>query len=262
MNLGLKGKVMVVTGGAKGIGWACCLAFAAEGANVFCIDIDRAALGEIGIKTDSLGLPGSIFGYGTDLSICSFCESGVMNAVTVFGGIDILVNNVGIEPKESFLPIHDSTLEMWNHILGVNLTSHFLMMKYALPAMVKRGGGVVINVASVQAFQSEKNGVPAYGVSKSGILGLTRIAALHYAEHNIRVLAVCPGAIDTPLVRAELDDEGVTKLGKLHPIGRIGTPEEVARVITFLASGAASFMTGTAVYVDGGLTAKGAWDRS
>ncbi len=258
MDLGLKNKLVVVTGGAKGIGLACCKSFAAEGAKVACVDVDKAAVERILNRSDELG---EITAILADVSDSKSCENVVRRVIDTFGGIDILINNVGIEPKESFRPIHDSELETWNRILEVNLTSHFLMMKYCIPTMIARSGGAIINIASVQAFQSETNGSPAYGASKGAILPLTRIAALHYARYGIRVLAVCPGAIDTPLVRAELDSEGVAKLGSLHPIGRIGTPAEVADVICFLASDKASFMTGTAIYVDGGLTAKGAWDR-
>lgn len=263
MELGLQGKLAIVTGGAKGIGRACCEGFLAEGARVVCIDVDRSAsfrfleeYRERHPEEQHLHISHA------DVARPSECERAVLCATEQFGGVDILVNNVGIEPKEAFSPIHESTMEMWQMIMDVNLTSHFLMMREVLPRMMNGGGGVIINVASVQAFQSETNGVPAYGASKSGILGLTRIAALHYAPYNIRVLAVCPGAIDTPLVRAELDDEGVTRLGTLHPVGRIGRATEVASAILFLASPQASFMTGTSVYVDGGLTAKGAWDRS
>ena len=258
MKLDLAGKVVIITGGAKGIGLACCNGFLSESANVVCVDMDSVALGRL---SDQFGGACNIVGILADVSDEKSCKDVVGRAVAMFGGIDVLVNNVGIEPKEGFRPIHGSTLETWNHILGVNLTSHFLMMKYAIPSMIDRGGGVIINIASVQAFQSEANGAPAYGASKGALLPLTRIAALHYARYGIRVLAVCPGAIDTLLVRAELDDEGVVKLGKLHPIGRIGMSAEVASVVCFLASSGASFMTGTAIYVDGGLTAKGAWDR-
>ncbi len=263
MELGLQGQSVIVTGGAKGIGKACCEGFLAEGARVLCVDVDRDASSAF-LEECQERYPEEqrLFIASFDVSSPSECRQASLLATERFGGVDILVNNVGIEPKEAFSPIHESTIEMWQRIVDVNLTSHFLMMREVLPWMMNNGGGAIINVASVQALQSETNGVPAYGASKSGILGLTRIAALHYAPHNIRVLTVCPGAIDTPLVRAELDDEGVRRLGKLHPVGRIGRATEVASAIVFLASPQASFMTGTSVYVDGGLTAKGAWDRS
>lgn len=263
MELGLQGKSVIVTGGAKGIGKACCEGFLAEGARVLCVDVDRRASFEF-LQECHKRYPEEqrLFIALFDVANDSECKQAFLLAMERFGGVDILINNVGIEPKEAFLPIHESTVEMWQRILDVNLTSHFLMMREVLPQMMNGGGGAIIHVASVQALQSETNGVPAYGASKSAILGLMRIAALQYAPYNIRVLTVCPGAIDTPLVRAELDDEGVARLGKLHPIGRIGRATEVASAIVFLASQQASFMTGTSVYVDGGLTAKGAWDRS
>ncbi|MGH2460268.1 MAG: SDR family NAD(P)-dependent oxidoreductase, partial [Chloroflexota bacterium] len=154
--------------------------------------------------------------------------------------------------------------EMWDRILDVNLKSYFLMAKYAIPELRKRGGGVIVNTASVQGLQSMK-GVPAYAASKGGILSLTRQLAIDYAAENIRVLAVCPGTIDTEMVRASAAMEGgsvadaLRRYGESHPIGRIGTGQDIANVVLFLASDRASFMTGEYVCVDGGYMALGAW---
>ena len=153
---------------------------------------------------------------------------------------------------------------MWDRIIGVNLKSCFLMSKYAIPELRKRGGGVIINTASVQGLQSQPL-VPPYAASKGGILSLTRQMSLDYAKDNIRVLAVCPGSIDTPMLRAAAGvvggdpDEVVGQWGAAHPIGRVGTGQDIANAVLFLASDKASFMTGENVNVDGGYMALGAW---
>lgn len=257
-----KDKVVIVTGGAKGIGRGACLAFAREGAGVVCADVDAPA-GEQ-IVRDASGLPGRVRFHRADVADASECRALVAQAVASFGGLDILFNNVGIQPTNSYLRAHEMPEEMWDRILDVNLKSHFLMSKYAIPEMQKRGGGVILNTASVQGLQSAQR-VPAYAASKGGVLSLTRQLALDYARDNIRVLAVCPGAIDTPLLQEALDLPGTdllaarASLDAAHPIGRIGTPEDIAGAVLFLASPRASFMTGEYVCVDGGLMAKGAW---
>jgi NAD(P)-dependent dehydrogenase (short-subunit alcohol dehydrogenase family) len=255
-------KVIVVTGGALGIGRATALAFAREGGQVTIADIDGAAgdrtLGEI----QALGAQGHL--VVGDLGRASECSRVVRETVERFGGVDVLFNNVGIQPLDSYQTVEDTTEEMWDRILDVNLKSYFLMSKYALPEIRRRGGGAVINTASVQGLQSQRK-VPAYAASKGGVLSLTRQMALDYAAENIRVLAVCPGAIDTEMVRtaARLEPDGLdaalARFGKSHPIGRIGTGQDIANVVLFLASEAASFMTGEYVCVDGGYMALGAW---
>jgi NAD(P)-dependent dehydrogenase (short-subunit alcohol dehydrogenase family) len=176
--------------------------------------------------------------------------------------VDVLFNNVGIQPLESYTNVEDTTEDMWDRILDVNLKSYFLMSKYAIPEMRRRGGGAIINTASGLQSQSR---VPAYAASKGGVLSLTRQMALDYATEHIRVLAVCPSTIDTEMVRAaaQLEPDGVEsalrRFGKTHPIGRIGTGQDVANLVVFLASEKASFMTGEYVCVDGGYMALGAW---
>lgn len=255
-------KVVIVTGGAKGIGRGSCLAFAREGAGVVCADVDAPA-GEKLVK-DAAGLPGVVRFHPADVADAAQCRDLVAQTVAAFGGVDILFNNVGIQPTPSYLRAHEYTEEMWDRILDVNLKSHFLMSKYCIPEMQKRGRGVIINTASVQGLQSA-NRVPAYAASKGGVLSLTRQLALDYAPDRIRVLAVCPGAIDTPLLQEAIDISGEDPkavredMNRMHPIGRIGTPEDIAEAVLFLASDRASFMTGEYVCVDGGLMAKGAW---
>lgn len=253
------GKAVIVTGGGKGIGRAVCLAFAAAGAHVLCADVDDPAGEEV--VAASASAPGKIVYQHADVATSAACKGLVDQAVELWGGVDVLINNVGIQPLNSYLPAHELPEEMWDRIINVNLKSGFLMTKYAAPVMATRGGGVIINTASVQGLQSAK-GIAPYAASKGGMLSLTRQLALEYAADNIRVLAVNPGTIETPLAAAgtgndyaKLRQEGA----KAHPLGRIGKPEEIASVMLFLASDGASFMTGEFVNVDGGLMAKGAW---
>jgi NAD(P)-dependent dehydrogenase (short-subunit alcohol dehydrogenase family) len=252
------GKTVIVTGGAKGIGRAISLSFARAGANTVCADIDEAAGAELTqLAADA---EGKLLFVKADVSQSAQCKALVEQAVAKFGGVDILCNNVGIQPTSSYMPAHELPEEVWDRIINVNLKSRFLMTKYCVPEMKKRGGGAIINTASVQGVQSAY-GVAPYAASKGGDLSLTRQLALEYAKDNIRVLAINPGTIETPLAL-----EGSSSIEELrevsartHPIGRIGQPQEVANVVLFLASDKASFMTGAYINVDGGMLAKGAW---
>ncbi len=216
------------------------------------------------IVADAEKLADTLRFEAADVATAGPCEKLVATAQEAFGGLDVICNNVGIQPTNSYMRAHELPEEMWNRILDVNLKSAFLMMKYGFPAMKARGGGVVINTASVQGLQSAPQ-VSAYAATKGGILSLTRQLALDYAVDNIRVVAVNPGAIDTPLLVGALEATGgdtpeVRKqMAEAHPIGRTGKPEDIARAVLFLASDEASFMTGSYVNVDGGLMAKGAW---
>jgi NAD(P)-dependent dehydrogenase (short-subunit alcohol dehydrogenase family) len=256
-------KVVIVSGGAHGIGEAAALAFAREGYRVAVADIDRAA-GEK-LAAGSRSLTGDIAFIQADVSRASEARDVVQKTVEAFGGVDILFNNVGIQPPESYRTAEHLDEAVWDRIMDVNAKSFFLLCKYAIPEMLKRGGGVIINNASTQGLQSQKL-VPAYAASKGAVLSLTRNLALDYADKNIRVVAICPGSVDTPLLRAaaavespQNPDEALTQWGAKHPIGRIGRPKEIAEVVLFLASEKASFITGEYVCVDGGLMAKGAW---
>jgi NAD(P)-dependent dehydrogenase (short-subunit alcohol dehydrogenase family) len=255
-------RVVIVTGGALGIGRASAIEFAREGARVTIADINEPAGRSTVEAIEALGGQGHLV-IG-DVARASECQRVVRETVDRFGGLDVLFNNVGIQPQESYANVEDTTEEMWDRILDVNLKSFFLMSKYALPEMRRRGGGAIINTASVQGLQSQKS-VPAYAASKGGILSLTRQMALDYAAEHIRVLAVCPGSIDTDMVRAAAAREpdgleaALVRFGRSHPIGRIGTGQDIANVVLFLASDKASFMTGEYVCVDGGYMALGAW---
>ena len=252
------GKTVIVTGGAKGIGEGVTRAFAQAGANVFSADIDTEAGARM--AAESASLPGSITYVNADVSQAAACKALVGQAAAT-GRVDVIVNNVGIQPLDSYLPAHEFPEETWDRILAVNLKSGFLMSKYSVPEMLKQGGGVIINIASVQGRQSMK-GVPAYAASKGGMISLTQQLALEYAEQNIRVLAVNPGTIETHLALESVDHDREalrSAAAGQHPIARIGQPEEIAAVVLFLSSDGASFMTGEYVNVDGGLMAKGAW---
>jgi NAD(P)-dependent dehydrogenase (short-subunit alcohol dehydrogenase family) len=253
------GKVAIVTGGALGMGRAAAIEFARQGAQVCIADIDAIA-GQA--AADAIG-DAALF-VEADLARAEQCQRVVSEAAKAFGGVNVLFNNVGIQPLDSYRTVEDTSEAMWDRILDVNLKSYFLMAKYVIPELRRRGGGAIVNNASVQGLQSAK-GVPAYAASKGGVLSLTRQMAIEYAAEGIRVLAVCPGTIDTEMVRTAAarvggDVQSVLQLwGKSHPIGRIGTPLDVANVVVFLASERASFMTGEFVCVDGGYMALGAW---
>ncbi|MGH9377281.1 MAG: SDR family NAD(P)-dependent oxidoreductase [Terriglobia bacterium] len=246
------GKVAVITGGGSGIGQACALEFASGGAAVAVVDRDRAA-GERTAK--EILSKGSSAGYfQADLSRGADVEQTIPKIVAQFGGIDIVVNNAGIQRYGSVTTV---TEPEWDEVLNVNLKSAFLVSKFTIPEMIKRGGGAIVITGSVQSVSAQRNSVH-YVVSKHGLLGLTRSIALDYAKQNIRANCVLPGAIDTPMLRwaASLDphpEKVLEACDKLHALGRMGKAEEVARVIAFLASDLASFMTGSAVMVDGGL---------
>jgi NAD(P)-dependent dehydrogenase (short-subunit alcohol dehydrogenase family) len=247
-----KGKIIVVTGGASGIGRACCGEFAARRGTVAVVDRD-----EIGGKETARALAtagGHAEFFPANVSSDSEVQQVIAHIAARFGGVDVLVNNAGIQRYGTATTTSEKE---WDEVLDINLKGAFLTSRYAIPEMLKRGGGAIVNTASVQSVTAQRNST-AYVVSKHGLLGLTRCLALDYAKQNIRANCVMPGAIDTPMLRwaASLDPEPervINACNQLHAVGRMGQPEEVARVIAFLAGEGASFMTGAAVAVDGGL---------
>jgi NAD(P)-dependent dehydrogenase (short-subunit alcohol dehydrogenase family) len=249
---------VIVTGGSKGIGRAVCLAFAGEGAEVLCVDVDEDS-GQALAEAHS-----GIRFFRADVSKSEDCRNAVE---AVAGKVDVLCNNAGIQPMDSYARADELPEEVWDRVIDVNLKGVFLMSCAVIPAMKATegsGGGAIINIASVQGLQSMKR-VSAYAASKGGVLSLTRQLALDFAEDGIRVLAVNPGTIETPLVEEAAAAHQLTmvdarkKGGEAHPIGRIGQPGEIAEVVLFLSSQRAGFMTGEFVNVDGGLMAKGSW---
>src|SRR5437867_4802899 len=254
------GKVAIVTGGALGMGRATALAFAREGASVTVADVNDGAGRAVVAEMPS----GRGLFVPSDVARSADCQRVVQETARAFGGVDVLFNNVGIQPPDSYLNVEQTPEELWDRIMDVNLKSYFLMAKYAIPEIRRRGGGAIVNNASVQGLQSMP-GVPPYAASKGGVLSLTRQMAVEYARERIRVVAICPGTIDTEMVRtiAASEPDGVEaalkRYGESHPIGRIGTGQDIANAVLFLASEGASFITGEYLCVDGGYMALGAW---
>lgn len=247
-------KIVVVTGGADGIGRACCVAFEAAGAQVVCGDINERLGRELASASASISFE------PLDAARPESCEALIRRAVDAFGGVDVLVNNVGIQHDDGH-SCHELDAAIWDRVMAVNVGSYFHCSKHALRSMLGRGGGAIVNMSSVQGLQSQA-GIPAYAASKGAVLSLTRQLAVDYAKRGIRVNAVCPGTIGTPLVRALIEGRGwdLSAAAKPYPAGRIGTPEEVAEAVLFLASDRrAGFVTGQSLVVDGGITAKGGW---
>lgn len=247
-----KSKVAVVTGGSSGIGKACVKEFVEKNAAVAVVDRDAALGRETVAELKQQG--GKAEFFEVDVSSRAQVEAMVPRIVSALGGIDILVNNAGIQ---RYGTVTTTSEEEWDEVMNINLKGAFLMAKYVVPQMIERGGGSIVITGSVQSVAAQRNSVH-YVVSKHGLLGLTRCLALDYARQNIRANCVLPGAIDTPMLRwaANLDSHPEAVLescDRMHLRGKMGQPEEVAHVIAFLASDQASFMTGSAVMVEGGL---------
>jgi NAD(P)-dependent dehydrogenase (short-subunit alcohol dehydrogenase family) len=248
-------KVAIVAGGSLGIGKAAARRLAVGGASVaICGRHDESVQATVAeLQAERL----AVDGIAADVSLATDVERLVTFAAERFGGIDILVNSAGIQ---RYGTVVDTTEDTWDEVFDTNVKGMYLTAHFAIPEMRKRGGGVIVNVSSVQAFASQKS-VAAYTASKGAINALTRAMALDHAEDKIRVVAVCPGSIDTPMLRYAADiwkgdqssDAMIEAWGKMHPIGRVGTPEDVAELIAFLASDRASFITGGEYKVDGGL---------
>lgn len=252
----LQGKVALITGGATGIGRATALLFAREGAKVI-VNTDRnkdAAMATVREILDNGGI--ATFAQG-DVAVAGDAKSLIETTIENYQGIDILINNAAIGISK---PLAATTEEEWRRVIDVNLNGVFLMCKYAIPEMIKRGGGVIINVSSAWGLVAGYNAA-AYCASKAGVINLTRSIAIDYAKDNIRANAVCPGSIDTPILRhgialaANPEAEERTII-EAHPIGRLGEPIEVAYAILLLACDEASFITGAPLLVDGGLLAR------
>jgi len=240
-------KVAIVTGGSFGIGKATALAFAKRGARVVVADW----LEEPATITEIEAAGGTAIFVKCDVSKSKEVAEMVNQAIKIFGRIDFAVNNAGIEGATA--PTHECTEENWDRTININLKGVWLCMKHEIPFMLKQGAGAIVNTASVAGLIGFP-GLPAYVVSKHGILGLTKTAALENAKSGIRVNAVCPGVIRTQMIdRVTGKDKTVEKqYENMEPVGRMGEPDEVAEAIVWLCSDAASFVTGHALAVDGG----------
>lgn len=246
----MKNKVIIITGAASGIGKAAAELFAKQGANVVISDIQEA---EGKATTESIITTGGKASFfKTDVSKPEEMEALVNFTVKTYGRLDVAVNNAGIGGEIN--PLADMSIEGWNKVIAVNLNSLFYGMKYQIPAMLKSGGGSIVNISSILGAVGFA-GSAAYTAAKHGVVGLTKTAALEYSAQNIRVNAVGPGFIDTPLLN-QLDAEVKEQLVALHPIGRLGKSEEVAELILWLGSDKSSFVTGSYQSIDGGYLAR------
>ena len=251
MTKRFESKVVLVTGGTSGLGADAAMAFAREGARVV-VAGRRTEAGEE-IVSAIINAGGAARFVRADVSQASDVEDMVQAAVEAYGGLDCAYNNAGIDGT-LMVPMTDYRKEVWDQVIAVNLTGTFLCMKYEIKEMLKRGGGAIVNMSAVAGLKAGRRVGAAYNASKSGIIGLTMAGAVEFADRGIRVNAVCPALIRTPMSdKTFLKDEAMVQRAiSMHPIGRIGRPEEVSSLVLWLCSDEAAFMTGTSIPVDGG----------
>jgi NAD(P)-dependent dehydrogenase (short-subunit alcohol dehydrogenase family) len=247
----LKDKVAIVTGGGSGIGRATCLLFACEGAKVVVADYIPEGGNETVRQISAAG--GQAVFVQADVSKSADVQNMIGAAVRNYGRVDILFNNAGIEgPSAKLANLKE---EDWDRVIAIDLTSVYLGMKYVIPEMIKQGGGVIISTASVAGLVGFQ-GSGAYAAAKAGVINLTRLAALEYADKNIRVNCICPGVIETPMVERVMGGRPRERIVRSEPIGRLGRPEDIANAALFLASDESSFATGAPFIIDGGYVAR------
>ena len=254
----LEGRVAIVTGAASGMGRAVSLRFAAEGAAIACADINDAANAETAAMIAKAG--GRTIAVHCDTSQSLQVQAMVKQAVAAFGKVTHLYNNAAIGKPNP--PVPESVAELpedfWRATLDINLTGYFLCAKYALPEIIKAGGGVILNVSSTAGLMTGQS-IAAYTTTKTAIIALTRSMAIDYARKGVRVNAICPGPIETVRTRigrpgGPQGDDRVKLIAAQVPLGRLGKPEDVAALALFLASDDAAFITGAAIPIDGGRT--------
>jgi NAD(P)-dependent dehydrogenase (short-subunit alcohol dehydrogenase family) len=249
----LDGKVALITGAGSGMGRAAAELFAGEGARVVVSDIDEAAGNAAVAAVRAAG--GDATFVRANVSEWADCQAMVATAVDTYGGLHVLYNNAGIFPDDDG-GVLDTPQETWRRVMAINLEGVWLGCRAGIPAMLASGGGSIVNVASFVALMGAATAQIAYTASKGGVLSMTREIAVEYARQGIRANALCPGPIETQLLQELLSDPARRARRMVHiPMGRLGRAEELAKAALFLASDDASFMTGSALVVDGGITA-------
>ncbi|WP_347302976.1 glucose 1-dehydrogenase [Croceibacterium sp. TMG7-5b_MA50] len=246
MSARFTGKVAFVTGAASGIGRATAVAFAAEGAQVAILDRTADALAATADAVRAAG--GEVLTIAADIADPAAVEAAIGQVVARFGRLDIAFNNAGVENRHA--PVHAIELGEWDRILDINLRGTFVCMKHELAQMMRQGGGVIVNTSSGAGVRGVAGGA-SYAASKHAIIGLTKSAALDYAQQNIRVNAVLPGNIETPMMDRFTDGD-IQKAIDLEPVGRLGKPEEIADAVLWMSADLGAFVTGAAISVDGG----------
>lgn len=247
----LKNKVAIITGGGSGIGRATCLLFAREGAKVVAADYMAEGGNETVQQIKTAG--GEATFVQADVARSADVRNLIATTVQTYGRVDILYNNAGIEGPSAKLANYQE--EDWDRVIAINLTAVYLGMKYVIPEMIKQGGGVIISTASVAGIVGFP-GSGAYAAAKAGVINLTRLAALEYADKNIRVNCICPGIISTPMVDRVMGNRPRDNVARLEPIGRLGQPEDIANAALFLAGDESAFATGAPFIIDGGYVAR------
>jgi NAD(P)-dependent dehydrogenase (short-subunit alcohol dehydrogenase family) len=240
-------KVVFVTGAASGIGRAAAEAFVRRGYATALADLNE----EGGRKAEAeLRALGECAFFECDVSDDDSVRDALHGAVATYGGLDAAFNAAGIDGEHG-KPVAESTMENWNRVIAVDLTGTFSCLRYELPAIVASGGGSVVNCASVAGLRGAPT-VSAYTAAKHGVVGLTRAAAREYAQHGVRVNAICPGTVDTPMFRASMTPEVIERLVATNPTGRLADADEIAQIALWLCEDAPGFLTGQAIAVDGG----------